>query len=62
MAGRAKFDLTKHLAAKRLHDAWMLQAISAYRLEQAKKASKSSPCQGLRRIRSEERRVGKECV
>ena len=47
MAGWAKSDLTKHLAAKQLHDAWMLQAISAYCLKQAKKVSKSSPHQGL---------------
>jgi len=43
MAGQAKSDLAKHLAAKRLHNAWMLWAISAYCLEQGKKCSKSSP-------------------
>lgn len=50
MAGRAKSNVEKHLAAKRLHDAWMARAVSAYRLEQKKKYSKSSPRKGLRQI------------
>ena len=50
MAGRAKSNLEKHLAAKRLHDAWMARAVAAYRLEQRKQRSKSSPRRGLRRI------------
>jgi hypothetical protein len=29
MAGRAKSDIDKHLAAKRIHDAWMARAIIA---------------------------------
>jgi len=50
MAGRVKSNLKKHLSTKRLHDAWMAWAVSAYHLEQGKKHLKSSPCWGLCRI------------
>ena len=50
MAGRAKSNLEKHLAAKRLHDAWMAQAVAAYRLEQGRKLLKLRPRRGLHRI------------
>ena len=50
MAGQAKSNLEKHLAAKRLHDAWMAQAVAAYRLEQGRKLSKLCPCHGLHHI------------
>jgi hypothetical protein len=47
MGVQAKSNLKKHLAAKRVHDAWMIQAISAYHLEQGRKCSKPTPCWGL---------------
>jgi hypothetical protein len=51
MPGRAKSDVEKHLAAKRIHDAWMARAITAYREEQKKKPVKSR--RGLRTICAE---------
>ena len=48
MPGRAKSDVEKHLAAKRIHDAWMAQAVTAYHKEQKKTPKKSR--RGLRTI------------
>jgi hypothetical protein len=41
MTGCAKSDVEKHLAAKRVHDAWMARAIIAYNEEQKKTPVKS---------------------
>lgn len=48
MPGRAKSEVEKHLAAKRIHDAWMARAVTAYHEEQKKRSVKSR--RGLRAI------------
>ena len=52
MVGRAKSDVEKHQAAKRLHDTWMAQDITSYSEEQKRnlKLVRNTRRRGLRKI------------